>query len=37
MSIDLNGLCKSPLEPESKSKGVGSLIEASSIIEHSLD
>ena len=36
MSKDLKGLCKSPLDLESKCKSVGSLVEASSIVEPSL-
>ena len=33
---DLKRLCKSPLEPESKCEGVGSLVETLSIVEPSL-
>ena len=36
MSKDLKRLCKSPLESESKCKGVRSLVETSSIVELSL-
>ena len=36
MSRDLKGLCNSLLKLESKCKGVGNLVEASSLVELSL-